>query len=81
MKIEEILFWIFLITALGLIVLRAFGSPPTETIFVMYGGIILLLWRVTDNIKIKISSLETKFARIDTKLDLIWNEFKKRKKI
>lgn len=58
----------FALLALILKWLGIIGSPPTTEI--LLGGVLAELLRI-----------ETKFKEFGVKLDLLWSEFKKRKKI
>jgi len=74
MKIEDILFWGFLLLALFLLILRLRGSPGSEPIL---GAIIAGMWITWS----KIGKIESRLTGIESKLDLLWNEFSKKKKL
>jgi len=74
MRLEEVLFWFFILFALFLLILRLKGSPSTETITAALVGGFGLLWK-------EFSDTKERLERVESKIDLIWQDFKRRKRI
>ncbi|MBU2617352.1 MAG: hypothetical protein KKI07_01565 [Euryarchaeota archaeon] len=54
MKIEEILFWLFILFVLVLLVWKLTGSPNNSTMIAALVGALVLLWRDFSNFKAEV---------------------------
>ncbi|MDI6859531.1 MAG: hypothetical protein QMC85_03460 [Methanocellales archaeon] len=54
MKIEEILFWLFILFVLVLLVWKLIGSPNNSTMIAALVGALVLLWRDFSNFKAEV---------------------------
>jgi hypothetical protein len=53
-KIEEILFWMFIALALLLLILRLKGSPSMEAIMGVLAGAMITLWKEFSDFKAEV---------------------------
>jgi len=51
MKIKEVIFWIVLTLAVGLLIWNIFGNSPTEliTLITLIFAVLLKVWAISDN--------------------------------
>ena len=67
MKIRDILFWIFLAIALGLIIWNLFGNSPTEFI-----ALVTLIFAIL----LKVWSISDRQLKLDAKFNALARDFK-----
>jgi len=67
LDIKEILFWIFLAIAMGLLVWNVFGNSPTEFITMV---------AILFTILLKVVSTSERLAKIETKFNFLARDFK-----
>lgn len=78
LTVTDIFFLALMLFALGLLIWRLFGFPDFENIIaVLISGVLALFTHSFINF----GKINSRLSRIEFKLELIWNEFKKRKKI
>jgi hypothetical protein len=78
MRLEDVLFWFFILFALFLLILKLKDSPSTETITAALVGGFGLLWKEFSDLK---GEIRERMERLESKINLIWKDFKRRKRI